>query len=268
MEKGRPGAEGKKQGHGKMQKQRVTHRGWERQAFQLRQGGKRRLARCVVEERWLGRVVELRGRLGTERVIEPDGVVLFNVGEAAKRVRKSCMVAVEVPQIGAVDRLARKEASGDGAELAGDIVQRHSVGPMKGNTLVGAVIGCADNAEGPTNGIGEFSDNTSGGVALSLDANQHEVSNGVKGNGAAVVDTVAVGLATVGDNFAKSSLGLVNQRMSLLDVGEDGRAGLGLKAGGHFGVGDQLEVERELEFATNSGDAANDVGAVDGAGIP
>ncbi len=69
----------------------------------------------------MGGVVEFSGWFSAERVVKPDSVVLLDVGEAAKRVREGAMVAVEVTQVGAVNRLTREKTGRDGADLTSGV---------------------------------------------------------------------------------------------------------------------------------------------------
>jgi hypothetical protein len=76
-----------------------------------------------------------------------------------------------------------------------------------------------------------------------------------------------MGLAVVSDDEGDNSTGKIDIRGGLLNVSEDRGAGIGKRTGSE-GIRVKGEVERKPEFKAHGGNAADDVGPVNGTAIP
>jgi hypothetical protein len=138
---------------------------------------------------------------------------------------------------------------------------------MHGHEFV-AASGVGENAIRATNLIRKLGNAVEFGVALDLNTNKDEVVGSEVGSRTTFVDTVAVSLTAVFDNKSNDLTGEVDMVAGLLDIVENGCAGIGDRAWRGLASSVDGKVEGKLEFTTHGGDAANDVSAVDRTAIP
>ena len=129
--------------------------------------------------RGTGRVVKL-GWWECGRAVEPDRLVLVDVEVALERITERGMVRIEVAEVGAIDRVARKEARRDIRQLTGGEGLCFKLGEVKAIEVawsslewcefVGTVAGGGDNTVGTADLVRELGDSTNGRIALNLNS--------------------------------------------------------------------------------------------------
>jgi hypothetical protein len=128
--------------------------------------------------------------------------------------------------------------------------------------------GVGKDAIRATNLIRELSDAVEFSVALDLNTNEDKVVGSEVGSGATFVDTVAVSLTAIFDNQSNDLTSEVDVMASVFNVVENRGAGIGERCRRGMASGGEGEVEGKLEFTAHGGNAADDVGAVDGTAVP
>jgi hypothetical protein len=138
---------------------------------------------------------------------------------------------------------------------------------MQGNNLV-ATGRVGDDTKWATDLVGELSDSVEVSVALDLNTNEDEIARGKAGSRATFVDAIAVCVATIFNNKGDDLAGKVHVLAGVLNVFEDGRAGVGQRTDRGGTIGIQSKVKGKLEFTAHGRNAANNVGTIDRTAIP
>jgi hypothetical protein len=177
------------------------------------------------------------------------------------------MAMVEVTKIGPIDRGAWKNTRRDRRQHMARVGEWVRIGQMHRHDFV-ATSGVGDNAIGATDLVRELGDAVEFGVALHLNANEHEVVGGKDGRGATFIDAVTMSLTAIFDDESNDLTREIHMAAGLFDVVEDRWTGIkkGCRSSGAGSI--DSEIERKLEFAAHSGDATNDVSAINGTAIP
>jgi hypothetical protein len=175
------------------------------------------------------------------------------------------MRAVEVSKVGSVQRLGGTDSGGKEGNVFRMILELGTGGGIPFTKKVGAVTeGFGDNVRSAKT-VRELGHSIDGSVTLNLDADHNKVIDGEQRLVAGFVGAFAVvGAAFVGEDskdFGRESGVRLGKAEKIMDS-RDRPVNKG------WGLGGESEIEWKLEFATDGGDAADDVSAVDRAGVP
>jgi len=195
---------------------------------------------------------------------EPGLIEAFDVVGRTERVMDGWVNVVDVATVGSVDVLGGPEAWREESQVDGVVSAFGGVGAIVGTDNVGAMVGGAKNFERATLLVAEFGDASMLGRALNGDAGLDKIAdlketlvNGAVGAGTVVFATVQS--ENLEDFGGESGVGLPEAEVVMngrkFTKYGDGRCG-------------ERKVERKGKSATDGGDTAWDVGAIDGAGVP
>jgi hypothetical protein len=150
-----------------------------------------------------------------------------------ERVRERSMAMVETAKTKAINGLAREDASRDRGEHMAWVRKWQRVRSVHRDKLVatGEVRG---DGERSADLVSELGHSIEFGIALDLDTDKNKVTYGKGRTGAASIDMIAMGLATVGDDKGNNVAGKVNVKQC--DHGEDRGCHHGQTAG-RWGAG-------------------------------
>jgi len=195
---------------------------------------------------------------------EPGFIEAFDVVGTMERVMDGRVNMIDVATVGSVDMLGGPEAWRKKSQVDGVISAFGGVGAIVGTDNVGAMLGGAKNFERATLLVAEFGDASVLGRALDGDTGLDKIAdlketlvNGAIGTGTVVF--VMVQSEDFEDFGGESGVGLAEAKvvMNGRKFTEDGD-----------GRCIERKVERKGKSATDGGDAAWYVGAIDGAGVP
>jgi hypothetical protein len=179
-------------------------------------------------------------------------------------VRKRGVGMVEISEIGCVNGGAGEDSRRKRGECLGWVLEERTIGVAVTTDKVGTRAGGFDNCVRAAAAVGEFSDSTCGSIAVDLDAGHDEVADSVGNWSTRLVDAFAMGGAAFFSEEAEDLFGKAG--------GRGGEAKEGVDVGGligSWGRGSlEAQIKGEAEGAADGGDAADNIGAIDGAAIP
>jgi hypothetical protein len=174
------------------------------------------------------------------------------------------MVRVEVAEVRSVDRFDRVNGRWQKGEVFGMMLKGDAGGFVEFADVVSAVAEDFSDGVRSTEAVCEFGNSVECCIALDLDADHNRVVDTEEGLVAAFVHAFTV----IGATF-------------FCEKGEDGGGKRGVRLGeakesvdrvdrsvDRGGCGGEVDVERELEFAANGSNTADNIGTVNGAAVP
>jgi hypothetical protein len=131
-----------------------------------------------------------------------------------------------------------------------------------------AAGGVGNNAIWAADLVRELGDTVEFGVALDLNANKDKVVEGKDGRWTTFIDAVTMSLTAIFDDESNDLTGEIHMAAGVFDVVENGGAGIKKRCRSSGASSIDSEIERKLEFTAHGGNAANDIGAINGTAIP
>jgi hypothetical protein len=191
----------------------------------------------------------------------------FDAQMFLKGVEKRTVMRIEIPLIGTVNGFAWVERRGKEIQVLAHMFDRGSIWRVvKFAEFVSAVTMGGDDDKWTTTTVRKLGDMFGSGIAVRLDKDSDHVADEEKDGRASGVGEFGVIRPSVFDkqpeNFCSEDglgLAMTEEFVEIRDW-----IGGGLESSGVV----ERKIERKSEGPADGGDTANDVGAVDGAGIP
>ena len=179
-------------------------------------------------------------------------------------MRKRGTRMVEVSEVGSVDGSTRKEGWRKRRKGLSGVLEQWSSWRIVTPDKISAEACSFNDFIWATFAIRQFSNGAGGSVTVDLDTSHDKIANGKGNGGTRFVGALAVdGAAFFGEEtehlFGELSSGSSESKESM---------NIGCLIGSGSRSWGKAQIERETERTANGRDAANDVGAVNGAAVP
>jgi hypothetical protein len=202
--------------------------------------------------------------IGGQRRRKPHVVVHLDVERGLERVRKRRARMVEASEIGSVDGGARKKGWRKRRQALSGVLEKWGSGRIMMTDKISAKSCGFDDFIRATFAIRQFSNGAGGSVTADLDTSHDKIANSEGNGGTRCVGAFAMESAAF---FSEDTEHLFGELSSGPSESKESM-NIGCLIGGGSRNGSEAQIERKTKRPANGRDAANNVGAVNGAAVP
>jgi hypothetical protein len=188
----------------------------------------------------------------------------LDIERRLERMWKRRFGMIEISEIGSVDRVTGEQGWRKWRQSLSGVFEKRSSGRTITTNKISAIAGSLDDFVRSAFAIRQFSDGAGGSVTVDLDTSHDKIANSEGDGGARSIGAFAMKSATFFGEEAKYLFGELSSRSSKAKKSMNVRSLIGSRGWSRG----KAQIERKSKRSANGGDAADDIGAINGAAVP